>query len=290
MKQKLEFLSNAENLFSLNQETINSFKLDDEMKYVAISSLDLFLKKNKNHFFYDIMMKQIDRKFENFDFVYIKKYPLPATFNTVTKKGIINFAVYNRKNLLNVNPRDIYTIILYCYVFSLFTFILPKKDLQRHISEYIFSILMKIYAKKYGLVSTFENEIPKLRYLINYYINISFFNIEKNQTQILASKFSSYRKEDFRVDLDDYNFKSVKDFIRVLSDVNVFPGLNEYLFLNTMINRLLLHNVCVFEDIVRFLTILAASSVNSNILCPVIFQFFNKSIYNEILLYIEKSL
>lgn len=289
MKQKLQLLSNADNLLNLSQSTIDTFKLEDEMKQVAIASLDLFLKKNTNHFFYNKMINQIKNGFSNFDFVYIRKYPLPASFNIATKKGIINFAVFNRKNLLNVNPREIYTIILYCYTFSIFTFTKIHVDLQKIISEYLLSILMKVYAKKYGLVGTYENEIPKLKYLVSYYVNISFFDLPERTADVNASNFSSFKQSDFDIDFDDYDFKDIYNFIEILSDSNVFPGLNSYLFLTTMVNRLLVYNTCIFEDIVRFLSILSAASVNANTLCPVTFQFYNKSAYDTILGYIEKN-
>jgi len=290
MKEKLSLLANADNVLTLPQSTIDVFKIDDNMKDVAVTTLNLFLKKAENHFAASKIIKYTEDKLQSFDFVYMSKYPLPASFNKTTNKGILNVALFNKRDISNVNPRDLYSLLVYCYVFSVNVFIPLKLDVYAYISDYMFSIYMKIYAKKFGLAGSYESEIPKFRFLIDYFIMISFFNVDKDTAKIKASALSKFNLNNLDVNINDYDFMKISDLIRCLSDSNVLKGLNMYYFVSSMVNRVLTHNICMFEDPARFMAVLAGSSVSANILFPPNLQFYQKTLYDKIMGYVESTI
>jgi hypothetical protein len=287
VKQKLSLLANTDNVLSMSQSTIDAFKIDDNSKEIAVSTLHLFLKKFENHFAVSKINKLVDNKLAPFDFVYMAKYPLPASFNSTTNRGVINIALFNKRDISNVNSRDLYALLVYCYTFSTFIFTPLKLDVYSYIADYMFSIYMKIYAKKFGLAGSYETEIPKFRFFINYFIMISFFNSDSENAKIKASNLAKFNISKLDIDINNYDFQKISDLIRCLSDSNVLKGMSMYYFVSTMVNRVLTHNICMFEDEVRFMATLAGSSVGSNVLFPPNLQFYNKTLYDKILNYIE---
>jgi len=287
-KNKLELLSNTENVLNMSQSSIDAFKIDDDMKESAVTSIILFMKGISNHFSHEIIEKHLENKLANFDIVYMKKYSLPATFNLNTRRAIINIATFNKRNILNIDPRDLYTSILYSYTFAIFIQQKLPKDMIRIYADYLSAFHIKAFAKKYGLAGSYQSELPKLRYIITLYTIVSYFNIPQKDAYVQANNISKVSSKDFSIDISEYDLTQVSHLIKLLSESNVLRGISLYEYVSTMVRKLMQHNIVLLEDPIRFISILSAATINSNLLYPQSLQFVHKPSYDKIINYVEK--
>ena len=290
LKNTFHLLSNCDNLMNYPQATIDAFKLDDDDKDIAVSSLKLFLRRVKTHFAYDVIESKMKNHFKDIDFIYSIKYPLPISYNSITNKEIINIALLHKKDIGNVEARDIYSLLVASHIFLYFQNRKLSRDIMVPMVDYMFFLMMKAYGKKYGLVGSFEGEIIKLRFLVSLYIMINFFDMKNEEARVAASNISRYNYKSIKIDLDEYDLLNVNQWIKLLSDSHVLKGISLYFFVSTMINRVLTHNLCLFEDPFRFLSIMSACSINGAELFPMNLQFYHQTSYEKISSYIENTL
>ncbi len=289
LTNKFKLLSNADNLMSFPESTIESYSISADQKDALTSSLSIYLKKNKNHFSWDVVLKQLDNNLSNFDIVYMQKYPLPVSYNKNTKRGLINLSIFHKRDVLNIEPRDLYTIIFHGYISAVYITIPIQKNLISVICDYMCAVFLKVFAKKYGLIGSYSEEIPKLRFLVNMYTLQTFFGITgKNATAVAANLSKATLKDFNQHDIINHNFTDIVSLISILSQTDILKGLSLYEFVSTMVNRLFMHNIVMFEDPMRFMAILAGSTINSNVIFPSSLQFYHRQLYNDIINNIDR--
>jgi len=292
-KKELMLLSNVDNVIDLPQSTINNYIISEDDKGKIVDSMRMFLNKMEGNFSYKILKKHQDNNFERFEFATPPKYPLPTTFNTRTKKIIINMSIWGRKDIINIDARDMYATLLYGYTSALYTVKPLNNYYVDDICNYMASLFLKIpsFAKKYGLIGSFANEIPKLIFLVDTYVLTSFFEMGRTQAYNKASKLSETTKDTFTVDLNDYDFYNIRDFIRCLSESGVMPFKGGYAeFVSSILSRFGILNIAMFEDGMRFLSTVAGSTINSNSLYPPTLRKYNYKLYDSIARRLKDSL
>lgn len=289
-KDKLIFLDNTNNILDFPQGTIDAYKISDDDKSKIVQTLKLFSSKSKDHFANNTILRQIDNDFKHFDFIYLDKYPLPAAFNIKTKRIIINMKTWGNKDVLNIPPSDLYATILYGFVCAYYTVKnLDENDIEI-LSDFMSSIFIRMFAKKYGLMGSYAGEIPRLRFLVSTYVMVSFMNMPLNRAYIKASHLSKTTKDTFDVNLDDYDLRNGKEFIKCLSDSGVLHGLNTYEFASKIIRSFGPVSLPMFEDGMRFMATIAGSSVLGTSIYPISIERYSPKLYDKTITIISKAI
>lgn len=291
IKETLTLLNNKPNFFDLPQATIDSFKIDESDHEVFVSTAKIFLTKAKKHFTSKYVDFHVTNNFKFVDIIRYTKYPLPAAYNIQTKRCILNLSAFGKRSVSNIDMRDIYTLIVYGHVCSyLSAGVQIPLDAAPVFAEYINQMLLKIFAKSYGLSGSYVDRIPMFRFFTSLYIYNSFFGIDKDVAVRKASDFSKINPKQFKGGLDKYDFTTVEGYLLAMSENDVTPGLNNYRFLDKMIRNFGTMNLPIFEDIMRFSSTMIASSVNGNSYFPPSLQMYNTAVYFKVNSLIESAI
>tara|TARA_R110000824_G_scaffold313337_3_gene500165 strand:+ start:414 stop:1295 length:882 start_codon:yes stop_codon:yes gene_type:complete len=287
----LTLLTGTQNVLRVTQSAIDAYKVDDADKSLIISSIDLFSKRSKNHITYQILKPHLDNKFANIDFVRMKDYPLPAGFNEATRRPFANVTSLGRRSITSIEQRDLYTLSIYTIVCGSLS---GRKDIPSTYwdiyADYMSGLFLRIFGKRYGLVGSYVDLIPELRYLVSAYIGISFFGFSQKDAFKKAISKSRYDVKKLKINLNDYDFSQLRDLIKALSDGAVLPGINMYSFVSSTINSFGIVNIPMFEDAMRFNTTIFTSTINGNALCPTQAFIFNQSLYTKIVSLVAKTI
>jgi hypothetical protein len=282
IKQSLSLVNDKPNIFSFPQSTIDSFSVDDSDKELYLSSVKIFMPRMKSHFTYPYVKFHVDTNFKYLDIIRLSKYPLPAVFNKTTKHGIINITALQKRSISNIDMRDLYTILAYahvCLVMSLGTDI--PKNYSHFICEYMGFVFLKLFAKKYGITGDYIDKIPQFRFMVYLYTYMSFFGYNKAKAIKEAAHLSKYNPAQLDVPLKNYDLTDFDQFLKLLSDSDVTPGLNKYRFLDQIIRSFGTMNLPFFEDLMRFSCVMVGSSISGNSYFSAAFQMFNPNLFSK---------
>ncbi len=280
-KKNFSLLKNVPNIVSLPQSTIDTIKLDEYDINTIHQMLKLLLPRI-NHFSTNLMEKKLQNYFSDIDFVRFRNYPLVATFNEKTNRPIVNVNVFGKKEVSNIENRSLYSAILYAYLCKLFTLRPLKIQTYEDVSLFLSNMIMKIFGKKYGIMASYEDMIPKLQFIITSYVLVSFYNQKQQNVYSKASKYGASIK-DFNVDINQYDLSDSKILIKLLSESGVFPGMLLIDFVASIVNRYGVLMIPFFEDEMRFMATLGASSMATGGLFPPYIEQFQKTIYIKLI-------
>jgi len=264
LKEKISLLGNADNLFSFSDHVINNYKIDEDSMHTFQSYVANFSHRSKNHGTYKYIKKHIDNGFDRFDIVRVTKYPLPVTFNMKAKRAIINISALGKRSVNSIEPRDLYALVCYAHAFANLAMNKISSSLDTTVSNFMSALFLKTFAKRFGLVGSYESLVPSMRFLITAYVLISFFDYPTNLAYKKASSMSKIKIENINIDLDSYDFNKISNLVGALDKSGTMPGLNLYMFINTMMNRYGNTNLVLFEDLSRLCALLFISTINSN--------------------------
>jgi len=283
IKEKLSLLAGTSNILDFPQAAIDAHKISEEDVMQIIDTTKLYLRKVGSHWSKKIIEKQIANGFKNFDFTVLPRYPLPGVYNKKEHRIVVNTNVFGRRSILNVDPRDIYAIILYSYLVTYFTIKPIPSKMADTLADFMSSIYIKIFAKRYGLIGSYVSEIPKLRFLVSLYTFVSFFGMKQKQAYLKSGTMSKVRKDAFEVDLEDYDFNDVRQFIKCMSDSGVLHGISVHEFAATIIR---IFNgpisLAAFEDGMRFMATAGASTISATTIFPQGLERFHLKLFSKI--------
>lgn len=293
IKETLSLLNNKPNIFDFPQSTIDSFKIDDSDNEIFQSTIKIFLSKAKSskQFTSKFVDFHVQNNFKFIDIIRYSQYPLPAVYNRQTKRCILNLSAYGKRSISNIGMRDVYTLLVYGHVCSYISagVKIPLEG-SDPFAEYLIQMLLKIFAKKYGLTGSYVDLIPQFRFFTSLYIYTSFFGLDRDAATQKASYFSKIDPKELKIDLSKYDFAKISDYLSAMSDNQITPGLNDYRFLDTMIRNFGTINLPIFEDVMRFSSTMVASSINGNTYFPPILQMYNPKIYFKVNSIIESAI
>jgi len=289
-KQKLVLLNNAKNILDYPKSKLSSFEVEEEGRKAILDTVELFSNKAKGNFAYELVQRQMGNDLKNYTFVDIQKYILPAAFNTNTKKILINMSVWGRKNVFNIPPQDLYSIIIYGYICAYYSVKPIKPAFENDICDFMSSIYIKLFAKRYGLMGSYAGEINKLRFLVTTFTMKSFFNASLSKAFKKAGNLSQITIKDFDIDLTDFDFSDAKDFLRCLSDSGVLHGLTTYEFASKKIRTFGVQSLSMFEDGMRFMATLGASTINGNDLFSPAIAKYHPQLFTKIIDTMKKDI
>lgn len=283
IKKKITLLGNTDNLFSFSDNVIDNYLIDEDARNSFQTYVDNFSHRSKSHVTYKYIKKHIDNKFEKFDVVRMTKYPLPVTFNTTTRRAVINISALGKRSVNSIEPRDLYALVCYAHTFANLVMSDINKSLDGLVSDFMSAIFLKTFAKRFGLVGSYEALVPSMRFLVTTYVLVSFFDYSPSAAYKKAVALSKFKIDTIKIDLNSYDFSKITNLIGALDKSGTMPGLNLYMFISTMMNRYGNYNLVLFEDLSRFYSLLFTSTINSNTIITPQLIYINEKLSDKIL-------
>lgn len=290
IKEKFELLRNVPNILSLSDSDIKSVSIEDGPRRV-FATLEL-LKARISHFTRDKIFKlvsDVDKR-ERLHVVVLKDYLLPVGYNKLDKSIIVNLNYFHTSDLSRVNPRDVYALMVYGLTFH--SLILNgsrilKDEYYQVIAGFIHSVLVRVFAKEYGLLGVYAKLLPRLKFLLSCYILDSFFGIKGDKAYRLASSISVYNYNDIVEDLSKFDFSNIEDFIKSLAFFNVMRGMDRYRFTGKIVKFLGINFLAALEDPSRFMAVIAASNISGSSVIPSFIFRYNQYSFDKLLTIIK---
>lgn len=278
IKSKFELIYKARgevyNLPPLSLSTLSAYRVTKE-DFNYLTGLVKTFNRVKSH----PASRVVDKEMDKLVVVNFEHYPLSG-FITTKKLMVVNLSPLPYKLIIDYTPPDVFSVFLYSI--ALKQFINKKafgKDNVISISLFIFSIFMKLFGKKAGLIGSYDYLIPKLKFLITLYVSVSFVGITQNDS--LKNKISSYYMTDHR-ELDlNYDFSSTKQFLKAI-DKNGVMSITENTFSTEVINRFGVSALPMFEDVSRFYATLISSTVPGNSLYSGFLKKINTPLFDKL--------
>jgi len=240
-----------------------------------LKSLSKTYSRSRNH----PATKIIEKYMDNCKIVHLDLYPLPG-FVTKENIPVVNLSVIPAKLITDYQGADLYSMFLYAVSLSNYIKNEPfKNDLLQNISTMYTSIFIKLFGKASGLVGSYKNLIPKLKFIITLYTAVGIFGIpdtEKLRKNIAVGLSMDY--SDLNLDFD---FSSTVQFLNAINK-NRIISISENKFSASISSRGGMSSLPMFEDISRFFATNLASTVTGNSIFSHYWSKINTSLFNRI--------
>jgi len=271
IKKEFELIGGVSNLLRLSPTVIKSFSIPGD-RINLIRRIKL-LEKRVNHFTSKkVFSLTADLKTirGNIHVVNIDKYPLFISYNIPTKRIVLNLRPFEVEEISRVDERALYASLVYGIAFrDLITNKINVKDMYFvPITNWLTTLFVQIFGKDYGLLGSYQSEINKLKFLIACYILSTFFGITSTASYKKAAAIAQADYSNIKDKLDGYDFSSIHQFVKALSDLKVFPGFNIIIFTQKLHRFLHINTLPAFEDCSRFIATLLTSSITGSSIIP----------------------
>jgi hypothetical protein len=280
IKDNFRLVSNVPNVISMSPAIINNYSYEENSPRHIFAFLEL-KRKSVPHFSNNTIFNLIadKKKREYIEVVDLEQYPLTCSYNKATKGMMINLKPFGAKEISSLSPNDLYGSLVYSYSFS--ELVTKKFKLRetyaKHVIDFLLSLFVQLFGRKYGLLATYSSGISKLKFLIACYVYAAFFGYPNSmdlfKTAARAAPFL-YNNE---IELfKKYDYRKIEDFIQVLSDSKVMPGINLIRFTATIHSFMKVEMLAALEDCSRFFCAILTSNIPG---CRVVPSYISK--YNE---------
>lgn len=287
IKENFELLNKAPNLLNVPKSAMKTYSREENSPRHIFTFLTL-KQKHIKHFTKDKMFKFIgnvkDR--ESVEVVTFEKYPLQVTFNKPTKNIILNLTPMDVEDVASLSPNDLFSYLVYGYGFSqLVNRKVKVGDMYaKTIVDYLTSLFVRAFGKDYGLTEIYSSGIPKLKFLLACYVFASFFG--QSVDRGLIRKAISVAPYDFQPEerqILSYDYSSVIQFLKALSDMRVMPGIKPYSFTAKWFKWYGLNMVAGLEDLSRLICAVVSSSVGGSTLTKGWISKYNEKAFGQII-------
>lgn len=287
VKKTFELLKGVPNILNLSREEIDdvSVKLGPRIAFV---SLDLN-KDRIMHYTKDkvlSLVSNIKLRESKLHIVVLPDYSLPVAYNKPTDGIIINVAPLGLKEITTDKPSvfDLYALLVYGITFREIASenIIINERFYQPISNYFYSLLMRMFGKMYGLSGTFTYKINELKFMTSMYVLQSFFKQTDIKAKNKASSASAFNYKELD-DLDKYDFSTLEGYISALSKRGIMPSINKHLFTATILNKLTFSFLPGFEDLARLISILTTADLKSTSIVPTYISKYNDREFHNII-------
>jgi hypothetical protein len=286
VKKNFSFLKNIDNILNISKNELDS-KTDELNMRNMIRSIKM-IENSVHHFSKDAIYKNfssLENTQKNIHIISSDIYPLAVTYNKPTDSIILNLSFYDIDSITSLSSKQTYSSLIYGECFR--RLVNNKFDMRINYAEPIINFLgtvfIRIFGKEFGLLGSFKNELPKVKFLLATYIYCSFFGLKDRNLYKYASSISGYDYKNIEEQLYKYDFYDIDNFIKSLNELNAMSGITKYSFASKILKFLGLHFLCALEDCSRFMSLIASSSVSGSTLVPSFFYNYNKDAYNKIL-------
>ena len=286
-KDKFELLNQIPNILNVPQSSLERYQQEENSPAHIYTFLKL-KQKHIKHFTKDKIYKFISdaKARETLQVVNFEKYSLDVTINKPTKNIVINLKPSDVEIISDLSPNDLFANIVYGYGFSrLINREVKIGDMYaKPIIDFLTSLLVRAYGKEYGLTEIYSSGIPKLKFLLSCYILSSFFGVSKGSALLRkASALAPYNYQPEAMEILKYDYTSIIDFLKALSDLRVMPGVKAYSFTAKLYRWYGTNMIAGFEDLSRFICAIVAASVGGSKMVPSWISKYHERAFGQIL-------
>lgn len=283
IKKQFDLLKNDNFLDVSQNELENSIKEENTTRRIHA-----FLKLNKNkirHEDFSLALNFLSDNPDKFFAVEFDRYLLPVTYSPKADAIIFNLHAFHADEISQLGVPTVFSGLLYGILFRKIAKgeTRLKDTYYTIVSNYMTSVMIRLFGKQYGLLSRYSYQIPTLRFFVASYVLASFFGIEGETNWKRAAKLSQYNYVEVKDSLKKYDMKNILDFVRALSDFGVMPGLNKYRFTEKIIKSFSINFIPSVEDTSRFFAGIYCSSVLGNRVVPNYIKKYNEQEYANII-------
>lgn len=286
IKENFELLNKIPNLMSIPDATLQSYESEENSPRHIFTFLTL-KQKNIKHFTKDKMMEFIGNTKDRaaLRVVSFEKYPLAVTFNKTTKNIVLNLKPFDVDDIASLNPNDLFALITYGYGFSkLITGNVKIGDIYaKPIIDFLTSMFVRVFGKDYGLTEIYSTGIPKLKFLLSCYIFSSFFGYTGIKMINRASSTAPYDYKDEESLILKYDFTSIIEFLKALSDMRVMRGIKPYGFTTKIYRFFGIDMITAMEDLSRFISTITVASIGGSRVIPTFISKYNDRAFGQII-------
>ena len=286
IKENFNLLKGIPNILNLNSKEIKKYSIENGPRKIFVL---LELSKNRiNHFSKDKVYSMISNleKRKSVAVVNLPEYNLHVSYNRPTKQIILNLSPFNLDDIYPTEPdiKNLYTQLVYGILFK--NLIDSREKIKSSyfipISNFLFSMLIALFGKEYGLLGTYSSNISILNFLVNCYILSSFFGITGEKCYKLSGTTTSFNYKEIKDKLDTYDFTNIENFIKSLSELGVMKGIDKYSFTNKFF-KISISFLPALEDFSRFICIMNCISMKGSNIVPTYISKFNEDSFKRII-------
>ena len=287
VKETFELLKGVPNVLNLSRDELDKVSVNRGQRKLFVS-IDLN-KDRINHYTKDKVysfISNIKLRENKLHVVVLPDYSLPISYNVPTDGIVINLAPFGLTDITDKpSVFDMYALLVYGITFRELASKRMKinERFYQPISNYFFSLLMRLFGKLYGLSGTFTYKINELKFLTALYILESFFGDSKSKATQKASVTAAFNYKQTEDSLKNYDLKTIDGYITSLSKSGVMPNINKHLFTASILNKLTFSFLPGFEDISRLIAILTTSELKSSSIVPTYISKYNERDFHSIL-------
>ena len=286
IKDKFELLNRTPNLLNVPSSSLKTYESEENSPRHVFTFLTL-KQKHIKHFTKDKIFKFIGnlQERENIKVINFEKYPLAVTLNGPTRNILINLKPFDVDEVASLNPGDLFAAVMYGYGFSklINKQVKVSDSYAKPIIDFQTSLLVRAFGKEFGLTEIYSSGIPKLKFLLSCYIFSAFFGYPTNDKLLrTATSVAPYNYQAERNELLRYDYSSVTQFLKALSDLKVMPGIKAYSFTAKIYRWYGISILAGFEDCSRFIMAIMASSVGGSKMSPTFISKFNERAFGSI--------
>ena len=283
IKDQFNLLKNDNFLDVSESELENSVKEENKAK-----RLHAFLKLNKTKLRHPDTSLALNFLADNPDKIYVvefDRYILPISYSRKSDAIIFNLHAFHVDEISQLGVPTVFAGVLYGMIFRKIVRgdARIKDTYYQMITNYMTSVMIRLFGKQYGLLSRYSYHIPALRFFVSSYILASFFGIDGDTNWKRSAKVSGYDYTEVKDKLKKYDMKNILDFIKALSDFGIMPGLNKYRFTEKIIKSFSINFLPSVEDLPRFFASIYCSSVMGNRLIPNFIKKYNEQEYANLI-------
>ena len=264
------------NVLPINHVSLKPFEVEPEDAQYIKNLVRMYTKMRKA-LGYEYVLSNLDKC----HILNLEEYPLPAFINT-EGNCYCNIAVLPYPNMSEMTTTDAYAIFL--YALSNYDYSTKGKisdDSEEYISQYIFSVFMKMFGKKSGILGSYGNMIPKLHFIIKLYVHVSMFGNE--DTIPARNRIANLLMTDYdTLRLDNFDFNSIDSILKCINNNNIIP-LSGNSFSTEVVKYGGISSLPMFEDVSRFMATMLTSTISGNNLITTYWQKVNPNLSNKLL-------
>ena len=287
IKDKFELLNKTPNLLNVPASSLKTYESEENSPRHVFTFLTL-KQKHIKHFTKDKIFKFIGnlQERENIKVINFEKYPLAVTLNGPTRNILINLKPFDVDEVASLNPGDLFAAVMYGYGFSklINKQVKVSDSYAKPIIDFQTSLLVRAFGKEFGLTEIYSSGIPKLKFLLSCYIFSAFFGYPTNDKLLrTATSVAPYNYQAERNELLRYDYSSVTQFLKALSELKVMPGIKSYGFTTKIYRWYGIDILAGFEDCSRFIMSIVAASVGGSKMVPTFISKFNERAFGQII-------
>ena len=283
---KFVLLKDVSNILDYSQKQIQHFSLKKGQELLQ-GSMQLS-KSFITHFSDKKIFSIIDKKISDIAVVSLPDYSLYSSYNKTTKQIIFNVFPFGVETISTnrPDPKNIYASLVHgvCFKNIVSGKYKVKESYFDTIVSFLLSMIIQIFGKEYALLGKYADQIPKLKFLIACYVLVSFFGFKKDQILKQASLVSGFDANELGDEFENYQMINVDDFLEACSSLKALPGMTKYHFTGRAYKFLGINFLPAFEDLARFVSTVAATSVPGETIYPSFIKKYNRDEYAKILL------